>query len=449
MASRVLAPAPAPSFRRPAADRLPSRPRPPDLPLKQAMVLAHIPPQGIAEVELERALGLGPNEAAAVSRAMLRRRLIRRQPMGGREARFRLVLAARGVWARQWLEHLPRALPPGVFEAAPAATATALASEPAVELIPAIRQRWWPRRASRLAGSAPEARVAGDSEVGAVSRYERGLILVAMGTAAFLAAAIVGAISQNERTTLILLGVGAVVAFAFLVAALAQLYHRRPREEPPTAPLGGQSVALAKPALANVPARPGAERLATLAGRWHHRAMGRSLSGLFSFPNPVNEVAARWVAGGAAAIGLLALAAHLPWLCAVLAYGFLARVATGPTLSPMGQLATRLLAPRTAPAKLVAGPPKRFAQAMGAVLTVTATVVYFAFGLTTVTYALLGALVVAATLESVFAICLGCQIFGLLMRRGLIPEEVCEACADLSSPAAQARREAQREGAGT
>ncbi|MGH7611501.1 MAG: DUF4395 domain-containing protein [Candidatus Dormibacteria bacterium] len=160
--------------------------------------------------------------------------------------------------------------------------------------------------------------------------------------------------------------------------------------------------------------------------------MTRFNSQWLSFPNPVNEVAARWVAGGVAAVGLLALVAHLPWLCAPLAYGFLARVATGPRLSPLGQLATRVLAPRTAPAKPVPGPPKRFAQAMGAVFTVTATITYFALQLTTVTYVLLGLLVAAATLESVFAFCLGCRIFSLLMRLGVIPASVCAECADLS-----------------
>jgi len=39
--------------------------------------------------------------------------------------------------------------------------------------------------------------------------------------------------------------------------------------------------------------------------------------------------------------------------------------------------------------------------------------------------------VVAATLESVFALCLGCQVFALLMRLGLVPEETCERCANI------------------
>ncbi len=33
------------------------------------------------------------------------------------------------------------------------------------------------------------------------------------------------------------------------------------------------------------------------------------------------------------------------WLIVVLAYGFVARVLTGPTLSPLGQLVTRVLTP--------------------------------------------------------------------------------------------------------
>ncbi len=161
---------------------------------------------------------------------------------------------------------------------------------------------------------------------------------------------------------------------------------------------------------------------------------------LFSFPNPVNEVAARTVAGCVAVIGLLAIVAHLPWLSAVLAAGFLLRVASGPTLSPLGQLATRVIAPRLAAPKPVAGPPKRFAQAMGAVLTVTATITYFGLGLTTVTYSLLAAVVLAATLESVFALCLGCRVFAVLMGVGVVPEEVCAACADIWSPAARELR---------
>jgi Domain of unknown function (DUF4395) len=38
----------------------------------------------------------------------------------------------------------------------------------------------------------------------------------------------------------------------------------------------------------------------------------------------------------------------------------------------------------------------------------------------------------AAGLESIVGYCVGCKIFGLLMRAGLVPETVCAECADIS-----------------
>ena len=150
--------------------------------------------------------------------------------------------------------------------------------------------------------------------------------------------------------------------------------------------------------------------------------------GLFSFPNPVNEKAARVVAGVVAALGVLTLATGWYWLTAVLAYGFWARVLTGPTLSPLGRLAQRVVAPRLGPPKYVAGPPKRFAQGMGAAMTTAAAVLALGAGATGAADVLLVMLVAAATLESAFAFCLGCTIFSGLMRAGLVPESVCVDC---------------------
>jgi hypothetical protein len=153
---------------------------------------------------------------------------------------------------------------------------------------------------------------------------------------------------------------------------------------------------------------------------------------LFSFPNPVNELSARLVAGGVVIMAASAIVWDQPWLLIPIAYGFVARVLTGPTLSPLGQLVTKVVTPRLPlPAKYVAGPPKRFAQGIGATITVAALVAYFGFGSSGAAYVLLGAIVVAATLESVFAFCLGCAIFGVLMRWGVIPDEVCERCNDI------------------
>jgi hypothetical protein len=155
---------------------------------------------------------------------------------------------------------------------------------------------------------------------------------------------------------------------------------------------------------------------------------------LFSFPDPVNEVSARLVAGGVVLMSLAALAFGQPWIAAVLAYGFVARVLTGPTLSPLGQLVTRVVTPRLPfDAKYVPGPPKRFAQGIGAVVSTAAAVLALGLGLHPEAYVLLGLLVVAATLESVFAFCLGCKVFALLMRTGVIPESVCERCVSVAT----------------
>ena len=163
------------------------------------------------------------------------------------------------------------------------------------------------------------------------------------------------------------------------------------------------------------------------------------MTSLFRFPNPVNEVAARTVAAGVLALCLTTVALSLAfgsgwlWLSGVLAYGFVARVLTGPTMSPLGQLATRLVAPRIGNPRPVPGPPKRFAQAMGAVMSVGAVIAHFAAGADGLALVLLGLIAVAATLESVFAFCIGCTIFAALMRVGLIPAQACAACADVSA----------------
>ena len=153
---------------------------------------------------------------------------------------------------------------------------------------------------------------------------------------------------------------------------------------------------------------------------------------LFSFPNPVNELSARLVAGGVLTMALVAIVFGQLWLLVPLAYGFVARVLTGPTLSPLGQLVTKVITPRLPlPAKQVPGPPKRFAQGIGATLSVTAVIAWFGFGSSGAAYVLLGAIAAAATLESVFAFCLGCAIFGVLMRWGVIPDQVCDRCNDI------------------
>jgi hypothetical protein len=157
------------------------------------------------------------------------------------------------------------------------------------------------------------------------------------------------------------------------------------------------------------------------------------MKNLFSFPNPVNDASARTVALGVVTMTVIALATNTAWLMIPMTYGFLARVATGPTLSPLGQFAVRVAGPRlTAWQKSVPGPPKRFAQGIGAVLSVMTTVVWLSVGWSTARWILLP-LLGAAALEGFAGFCLGCTIFGWLMRAGMIPESVCAECGDLSA----------------
>ncbi len=118
------------------------------------------------------------------------------------------------------------------------------------------------------------------------------------------------------------------------------------------------------------------------------------LKDLFSFPNPVNEIAARMVAAMVILVAVSAMITGQSWLLVLLAYGFLARVTTGPTLSPMGQLATRALVPALGgPEKLTPGPPKRFAQTIGLGFSTTALVLHFAVGSAVAVNSVLGVLV--------------------------------------------------------
>ena len=168
-----------------------------------------------------------------------------------------------------------------------------------------------------------------------------------------------------------------------------------------------------------------------ITGRW-------TSSRVWGFPNPVNEKAARTVAAGVLMLAGLTLALSLIasadwlWVCALLAAGFVARVLTGPTLSPLGRLATQVIAPRLGEPKMVPGPPKRFAQAVGAVVTSAATIAT-AVGATGLAQMLLGLIIVAAGLESIFAFCIGCVVFAALMRAGVVPEKACEACANVQT----------------
>ena len=155
------------------------------------------------------------------------------------------------------------------------------------------------------------------------------------------------------------------------------------------------------------------------------------MSKRYPFPHPVNETSARIVAAGVVVMGAAYALSGAAWILIPLVYGFLARVTTGPAFSPLAALATRVITPRiNTEHRLVAGPPKRFAQFVGFIFSGAAAVLWL-LDFDAASRLVAAALVAAALLESAFAVCLGCIMFGWLMKMGVIPQRVCEECNNL------------------
>jgi Domain of unknown function (DUF4395) len=157
------------------------------------------------------------------------------------------------------------------------------------------------------------------------------------------------------------------------------------------------------------------------------------------FPSLVDDVTVRLIAAGVLLVAGVALAAHQWWLYPVMAVEFALRAGLGPQASPLARLVQRLVRPRVAAApRYTAGPPKRFAAAIGAVMTTAATILWLVASLTGsgaagTAVVLIGAvMVVFPALEAVFGLCVGCVLFGALMRVGLVPDDICVECADIT-----------------
>lgn len=152
--------------------------------------------------------------------------------------------------------------------------------------------------------------------------------------------------------------------------------------------------------------------------------MVRHVRSILRFPASVNETSARLVAAGVVLQAVAFLVTRQGWILVPLVYGFAARVAAGPTLSPLGQLVSRVVTPRlSGEHRVVPGPPKRFAQGVGLVVSGAAGLAWLA-GSPLITEVALAVLVIAASLEALAAVCVGCIVYRFLWE--------CEDCADIS-----------------
>ena len=152
-----------------------------------------------------------------------------------------------------------------------------------------------------------------------------------------------------------------------------------------------------------------------------------------TFPHPVNEYAARIVAFFVLILTASIILTDNYLLLFFLLYGFIARTIAGPTLSPMGLLATKVFIPLfNNKTKLVAGPPKQFAQFIGLIFALLSIISYFVLTLPLITNILLIILMFFAGLESIIGFCSGCFMFKYLMKFGLVSQKVCDRCNNFS-----------------
>ena len=164
------------------------------------------------------------------------------------------------------------------------------------------------------------------------------------------------------------------------------------------------------------------------------------------FPSLVDDITVRLIAAVVLVVGAVALGTQQWWLYALLGADFTLRAALGPDASPVARFVRRVLRPRIAARpRPTAGPPKRFAAAIGAVMTGSATLLWALSVATGSQAASAGVvaigviMVVFPALEAVFGVCVGCILFSGLMKIGLVPDDVCVECADLAQRARASR----------
>ncbi len=164
------------------------------------------------------------------------------------------------------------------------------------------------------------------------------------------------------------------------------------------------------------------------------------------YPAVVDAVTVRLVAGTVLLVASVAVLSRQWWLFAILAADFVPRTLYGPKLSFIAQAILVWVRPRVAaPPQPTSGAPKRFAAGIGAVLTSAAAllallhVIRPSSQIEVVLYAIGLVMVVFPALEALLGFCVGCTIYGLLIRAGVVTADVCVDCAPshhASTPAA-------------
>jgi Domain of unknown function (DUF4395) len=127
---------------------------------------------------------------------------------------------------------------------------------------------------------------------------------------------------------------------------------------------------------------------------------------------------AAWITTGVLVITLIVSGVSVPAAAVILglqAVVFAIGAVAGPRRHPYGLVFARLVAPRLAPVReREPVPPLKFAQLVGLVFAVIGAA-GFAIGAPLVGLIATGAALVAAFLNAAFGICLGCQLYPLVV----------------------------------
>ncbi len=164
----------------------------------------------------------------------------------------------------------------------------------------------------------------------------------------------------------------------------------------------------------------------------------------------VDDVSVRLVA--ALVLTLVALAAVTGqwWLFGLLAADFAVRAAGLRRYSPLGVLVQHVARPRVRVApRLTSAAPKRFAAGIGTVLTGAAFGLWLlgvatgspATSASPVVWGITAAMIAFPLLEAGLGLCVGCRVYALLIRVGLIPADTCIDCAPADSVRAEPLKE--------
>jgi len=133
-------------------------------------------------------------------------------------------------------------------------------------------------------------------------------------------------------------------------------------------------------------------------------------------PRGIDPRGPRFAAGITAVVLAVAVLTGSAWVLAFQVLVFAVAAALGPARSPYGWLYRTLVRPRLGPpAELEDPAPPRFAQGVGLAFTLVA-LLGFAAGATLLAQVAIGLALVAALLNAVFRLCLGCELYLLFKR---------------------------------